>query len=90
VKGLQYLLILQELRTEPVAKDFEFLGLSPRESEILGWVTKGKTNPEISMILGISRRTVQKHLERIYIKLEVENRTAAVAMVAGTTQSTGR
>jgi DNA-binding CsgD family transcriptional regulator len=56
----------------------------------LGWVAQGKTNPEIGLILGISRRTVQKHLERIYIKLGVENRTAATAMVAGTTQSTDR
>ncbi len=73
-----------------MAKDFEFLGLSPRESEILIWVAQGKTNPEIGMILGIIRRTVQKHLERIYIKLGVENRTAAAALLAGTTQSTDR
>lgn len=53
------------------------------------WAVQSKTNPEISLILGISRRTVQKHLEWIYIKLGVENRTAA-AMVAGTTQSTDR
>ncbi len=90
VRGSQYLLILEERRTTPVARDCAFLGLSPRESEILGWVTQGKTNPEISMILGISRRTVQKHLERIYIKLGVENRTAAAAMVTGATQSIGR
>lgn len=53
------------------------LGLTRRESEILCWVTQGKTNPEIGTILGISPRTVQKHLERIYARLGVENRTAA-------------
>jgi DNA-binding CsgD family transcriptional regulator len=90
VRGSQYLLILEERRAAPVAKQFVSLGLSTRESEILGWVTQGKTNPEIGMILGISRRTVQKHLERIYMKLGVENRTAAAAMVAGTTQPTDR
>ncbi len=89
VRGRQYLLILQESRTAS-GTDFVALGLSTRESEILGWVARGKTNPEIGKILGISRRTVQKHLERIYIKLGVENRTAAAAMVAGTTQSTDR
>lgn len=82
VRDSQYLLILEERRTMPVTKDFSSLGLSTRESEILGWVTHGKTNPEISIILGISRRTVQKHLERIYLKLGVENRTAAAAIVA--------
>lgn len=90
VRGSQYLLILEERGTASVAKDFAALGLSTRESEILGWVAQGKTNPEISMIPGISHRTVQKHLEQIYIKLGVENRTAAAAIVAGTTQSTDR
>lgn len=90
VRGSQYLLILEERRAAHVAKDFASFGLSNRESEILGWVAQGKTNPVISMILGISRRTVQKHLERIYIKLGVENRTAASAMVAGIAQFTDR
>ncbi len=83
VQDSHYLLILDERKTAPTARDFSNFGLSPRESEILGWVAQGKTNPEISMILEISRRTVQKHLERIYIKLGVENRTAAAAMVSG-------
>lgn len=57
------------------------LGLTQRESEILSWVVQGKTNPEIGTILGISPRTVQKHLERIYSRLGVENRHAAMALV---------
>ncbi len=89
-EGQERLLILDETRRLPTSVSMVQFGLSTRESEILGWVAQGKTNPEISMILGISRRTVQKHLERIYIKLGVENRTAAAAMVAGTTQSTDR
>ncbi len=56
-------------------------GLTSRESEILDWVVQGKTNPEIGTILGISSRTVQKHLERIYRRLGVENRHAAMALV---------
>jgi len=55
------------------------LELSPREAEVLAWVAQGKTNAEISGILGISPRTVQKHLEHIFDKLGVENRTAAAA-----------
>ncbi|CUS38986.1 conserved hypothetical protein [Candidatus Nitrospira nitrosa] len=89
VKDSHYLLMLEEGQAAPAAKVFEAFGLSTRESEILSWVSQGKTNSKIGMILGISRRTVQKHLERIYIKLGVENRTAA-AMVASTTQSTDR
>lgn len=76
-KGLQYLVLLQEerLNTTP---DLAHLGLSARETEVLGWVIQGKTNPEVGLILGISRRTVQKHLERVYSRLGVENRHAAM------------
>jgi DNA-binding CsgD family transcriptional regulator len=56
-------------------------GLTPRESEILWWVTEGKTNREIAIILGRSARTVQIHLNNVYRKLGVETRTAA-AMLA--------
>lgn len=55
------------------------LGLTMREVEVFKWVARGKCNAGVAAILGISRRTVQKHLERIFIKLGVNNRTAAVA-----------
>ncbi len=42
---------------------------------------KGKIDPEIGELLGISRRTVEKHLENIYQKLGVETRTSAVISV---------
>jgi DNA-binding CsgD family transcriptional regulator len=51
--------------------------LSARQEEIMHWVTEGKTNPEIAIILGISQHTVRKHLENIYAILDVENRTSA-------------
>jgi len=57
------------------------LGLTRRESEIVRWVAEGKTNPEIGTILGISPRTVQKHLEHVYGRLGVENRHAAMRIV---------
>ncbi len=55
--------------------------LTLRESEILHWVAKGKSNADAAAILNISSGTVRIHLEHIYHKLGVENRTAA-AMLA--------
>ena len=51
--------------------------LTPRERDVLSWVARGKSNGEIALILEIKPATVKKHLERIYQKLGVENRTAA-------------
>jgi DNA-binding NarL/FixJ family response regulator len=52
--------------------------LTTREREVLQWLACGKTDRDIGCILGISPRTVQKHLQRMYEKLGVETRTAAV------------
>jgi DNA-binding response OmpR family regulator/DNA-binding CsgD family transcriptional regulator len=62
------------------AKFSSELGLTTREGEVLSWLSKGKTNRDIAQILGLSPRTVDKHLEQIYAKLGVENRTAAAAI----------
>jgi len=59
----------------------ERFDLTPRESEVLEWVIKGKTNIEIGMLLSIRHTTIKKHLEHIYNKLDVYNRTAAVGKV---------
>jgi len=53
--------------------------LTAREVEVLTWLGRGKSNLEIAAILGIKPATVGKHLERIYPKLGVENRTAAAS-----------
>ncbi|MGY6551270.1 MAG: response regulator [Erythrobacter sp.] len=55
-------------------------GLTQREAEVLLWVSYGKTNRTISEILGISPRTVNKHLEQIFKKLGVETRAGATAL----------
>ena len=55
--------------------------LTEREAEVLEWVAEGKTNNEIAGILTMRVRTVDKHCERVYQKLGVENRTAAVRRV---------
>jgi DNA-binding NarL/FixJ family response regulator len=62
------------------------LGLTTREGEVLSWLSKGKTNRDIAQILGLSPRTVDKHLEQIYAKLGVENRAAAAAIAANATK----
>ena len=54
--------------------------LTAREAEVLYWLVKGKTNRDIGEILGSSPATVKKHLERVYVKLGVETRTAAAGM----------
>ena len=55
-------------------------GLTQREAEALYWVIKGKTNRDIGDILGLSPRTVHKHLEHVFAKLGVETRTAAATL----------
>ena len=56
--------------------------LTPRETEVLSWLAKGKTNRDIGEILTMSPRTVSKHLEHIFEKLGVETRSAAAAMAS--------
>lgn len=56
--------------------------ITAREAEVLLWMARGKTNRDIGDILGISPRTVNKHLEHLFVKLHVETRSAATALVA--------
>jgi DNA-binding response OmpR family regulator/DNA-binding CsgD family transcriptional regulator len=58
----------------------QYLSLTTREAEVLIWIARGKSNRDISDILGISPRTVNKHLEQIFTKLGVENRASAAAL----------
>ena len=60
------------------------LSLTSRESEVLLWISRGKANREIGEILAISPRTVNKHLEQIFVKLGVENRASAAARAVRT------
>lgn len=53
--------------------------LSVRETEVLGLLRKGLTNPEIARMLGVARRTVKAHVAAILVKLEAADRTEAVA-----------
>ena len=59
------------------------LGLTLREAEVLLWVSRGKTNRDVGDILGLSPRTVNKHLEQVFAKMGVETRAAAAIQVVG-------
>lgn len=59
-------------------------GLTPREIEVALWMAHGRTNTEIATILAMRPRTVEKHVEKVLVKLGVENRTAAATVIAGT------
>jgi DNA-binding NarL/FixJ family response regulator len=81
VDNREYLLRLktpqsQNSATAALRQRFE---LTLRESDVLLWIANGKTNREIGQILDMSPRTVNKHLEQVFRKLGVENRTAAAA-----------
>lgn len=67
-----------ESSTRAVIQDY--FDLTGREADVLLWLVNGKSNKEIAEILSISPRTVNKYLDHVYVKLGVENRTAA-AMV---------
>lgn len=57
--------------------------LTPREKEVLHWITEGKRDGEIATILGLSRGTVSKHVEHILAKLGCENRLAVIVQCHG-------
>src|SRR5574337_1303617 len=74
------LLLLEERQRMSELLPYERRGLTRREAEVLQWVARGKTNAEIGCILGLSPRTVQKHLEHVFKKLGVETRLAAATL----------
>jgi len=78
--------LAKDSRADMPAEFSSELGLTTREGEVLSWLSKGKTNRDIAQILGLSPRTVDKHLEQIYAKLGVENRTAAAAIATNTSR----
>lgn len=56
------------------------LSLTYREAEVLHWVMLGKTNRDIGQILTVSNRTIDKHLQHIFQKMNVETRTRAICL----------
>lgn len=78
--GESLLLLEEVISPEPRSGRIADYNLTPREADVLAWLAKGKTNRDIADILGMSPRTVNKHLEHIFIKLGVETRSAAAAL----------
>ena len=76
-EGSEYRLLLRETVRQLDARPLQSLGLTNREAEVLLWLSQGKSNSEIAIILTTKVRTIAKHLERVFAKLMVENRTAA-------------
>jgi DNA-binding CsgD family transcriptional regulator len=68
-------------------KAFASLNLTPREAEVLFWISQGKSNHDIGVILGAKTGTICKHVEHIFGKLNVENRTAAAVVALETYRS---
>jgi DNA-binding CsgD family transcriptional regulator len=75
--GTEFRLLLRETVRQLDARPLQSLGLTSREAEVLLWLSQGKSNSEIAIILTTKVRTIAKHLERVFAKLMVENRTAA-------------
>jgi DNA-binding CsgD family transcriptional regulator len=67
-------------------KAFASLKLTPREAEVLFWISQGKSNHDIGVILGAKTGTICKHVEHIFGKLNVENRTAAAVVALETSR----
>jgi len=79
-----WLIVMREVSDTAVIEAMSLsFKLTAKEAEVLYWVVKGKTNKDIGDILGSSPMTVKKHLERVFVKLGVETRTAAAGMAMG-------
>lgn len=76
------LLLSQTAPEDASMRRLQNVVLTRRETEVLSWLSKGKTNRDIADILVMSPRTVNKHLEHIFEKLGVETRTAAAAVAS--------
>jgi DNA-binding CsgD family transcriptional regulator len=73
----QTVCLLERLDFFPEEVDTSSVIFTPRENEVAGWLAKGKRNSEISIILGCSPRTVDKHVENILRKTGAETRAEA-------------
>ncbi|KKB80016.1 LuxR family transcriptional regulator [Devosia soli] len=89
VGGDEYLFRLAGAQREGQEDELrQHFGLTRRESEVLLWIARGKSNRDIGEILGLSPRTVNKHLEQVYAKLGVENRaSAAIKAIQATSEA---
>jgi len=73
--------------SQPDQRSLDALALTPREAEVLFWISEGKSNQDIGVILGARPGTIYKNVEHIFGKLNVENRTAAAVIALETYRS---
>jgi DNA-binding CsgD family transcriptional regulator len=83
------LVIQLQVQNSPGPNALLSLGLSPRQAEVLFWLSDGKTDAEIGVISNLARRTVEKQVERILEKLGVENQAAAIRAALAVLKGTG-
>jgi DNA-binding response OmpR family regulator/DNA-binding CsgD family transcriptional regulator len=75
------MLAFEERNAPPGPSALLALGLTARQAEVAYWVAQGKSNPEIAIILGTSSRTIDKHMEHIFERLGVSNRSSLMVTV---------
>ena len=73
----QWMLVMDLLEDAFSERALQHLGISPAEGKVAHWLVRGKRNSEIATILGISSKTVEKHVTAVMARLGVETRTAA-------------
>jgi DNA-binding CsgD family transcriptional regulator/PAS domain-containing protein len=78
IESGEHLLLLDQQPVALTGQDLRPLGLPGRQAEVLACIARGHSNQEAARLLGLSPRTVQKHLEHIFRKLGVESRSAAI------------
>lgn len=71
--------LLSAYEADSLTEHTTALALSEREAQVMQVVSGGASNAEVATSLGISRRTVEKHLQHIYMVLDVTSRTQAIA-----------
>jgi DNA-binding CsgD family transcriptional regulator len=77
------------MSTGETPEDAPDLGLSAREAEVMSLIAGGRTNGEIAARLFLAEKTVKNHVNRIYSKLGVDSRDAAITQWLGAGESVG-
>lgn len=80
--------VMEQLRLEPLSEQaMREHGLTPREAQIFSRLAAGATSQAVGEELGISVRTVEKHVQNIYARIGARNRSEAISILLGNTAS---
>lgn len=86
----QLAILFKRQATVLSAEGFLYPGLTRRESEVLFWIAQGRTNAAIATLLSASPRTINKHVQNIFLKLGVANRAEAIVAARSEPQNSRR